>query len=178
MITINIKKNANCKDKTDMSCFISFPYDTTVLDVVRSFSMRHWDKDNKTWEVPFKYFGEFIDKLSDYEFEINGPSVISIPTAEVPKNFSFKTKPFEHQIDGFRFGLENTAWLLGDEQGLGKTKQVIDIAVAKKLQKGYEHCLIVCGVNGLKWNWLNDYALPIALLCGMASAIPLTAWLG
>jgi len=46
--------------------------------------------------------------------------------------------------------------LLGDEQGLGKTKQVIDIAVAKKLQKGYKHCLIICGVNGLKWNWLNE----------------------
>ena len=40
--------------------------------------------------------------------------------------------------------------------GLGKTKQVIDIAVAKKLQKGYKHCFIVCGVNGLKWNWRNE----------------------
>lgn len=33
------------------------------------------------------------------------------------------------------------------------TKQAIDIAVAKKLQKGYKHCLIICGVNSLKWNW-------------------------
>ena len=30
----------------------------------------------------------------------------------------------------------------------------------------------------LKQRWLTDYALPISLVLGMASAIPLTAWLG
>lgn len=30
----------------------------------------------------------------------------------------------------------------------------------------------------LNWRWMNDYALPISLLVGMASAIPITAWLG
>ena len=29
----------------------------------------------------------------------------------------------------------------------------------------------------LKWSWMNDYALPISLLVGMVSAIPITAWL-
>ena len=33
------------------------------------------------------------------------------------------------------------------------------------------------GMKILKWNWLNDYALPISLVLGMASAIPITAWL-
>jgi len=35
----------------------------------------------------------------------------------------------------------------------GKTAQVIHIACIKKQQKNYRHCLIICGVNGLKWNW-------------------------
>ncbi len=30
--------------------------------------------------------------------------------------------------------------------------QAINIAVIKKQQKNYKHCLIICGVNGLKWN--------------------------
>ena len=34
------------------------------------------------------------------------------------------------------------------------------------------------GVKVLKWRWLSDYALPISLVLGMASAIPITAWLG
>lgn len=37
--------------------------------------------------------------------------------------------------------------------GLGKTMQVINLACIKKQQRSYKHCLIICGVNGLKWNW-------------------------
>lgn len=32
-------------------------------------------------------------------------------------------------------------------------------------------------VKVLKWQWISDYALPISLVLGMASAIPFTAWL-
>lgn len=40
--------------------------------------------------------------------------------------------------------------------------------------------MAVCGglATKLKIRWLTDYALPLSLICGMASAIPLTAWLG
>ena len=40
--------------------------------------------------------------------------------------------------------------------------------------------MAICGIcaTKLKQRWLNDYALPISLICGMAVAIPVTAWLG
>ena len=40
--------------------------------------------------------------------------------------------------------------------------------------------MAVCGIcaTKLKQRWLNDYALPISLVCGMAVAIPVTSWLG
>ena len=40
--------------------------------------------------------------------------------------------------------------------------------------------MVVCGLlmKKLKWKWLNDYALPISMVLGMISAIPLTALLG
>ncbi len=40
--------------------------------------------------------------------------------------------------------------------------------------------MITCGLlmKKLKWKWLNDYALPICMVIGMAAAIPLTALLG
>lgn len=40
--------------------------------------------------------------------------------------------------------------------------------------------MAMCGLlmKKLKWKWLNDYALPISLVLGMASAIPVTALLG
>ena len=40
--------------------------------------------------------------------------------------------------------------------------------------------MLLCGLamKKLKWKWINDYALPISLVLGMAAAIPITAWLG
>lgn len=40
--------------------------------------------------------------------------------------------------------------------------------------------MIICGLLSKKFkiNWITDYALPFSLICGMASAIPFTMWLG
>ena len=40
--------------------------------------------------------------------------------------------------------------------------------------------MALCGtaMKKLGWKWMGDYALPISLVLGMASAIPITAWLG
>lgn len=156
MIDIRVDKATKCNG--DWSLYVTFPYDQKIVDVVRTYSNRFWDKDRKEWELPFKCFKPFIDALPEFDFDIHGnwKAFEEKKAVAMPTGFQFKTNPFQHQIEGFEYGLNNDRWLLGDEQGLGKTKQVIDIAVAKKLVKGYKHCLIVCGVNGLKWNWLNE----------------------
>ena len=40
--------------------------------------------------------------------------------------------------------------------------------------------MLLCGLvmKVFKWRWVNDYALPISLIAGMAAAIPITEWLG
>ena len=38
-------------------------------------------------------------------------------------------------------------------------------------------CLAGLLVKKTQWRWVSDYALPISLVAGMASAIPITAWL-
>ena len=40
--------------------------------------------------------------------------------------------------------------------------------------------MAICGTlaTKLKIRWLTDYALPLSLVAGMASAIPYTMWLG
>lgn len=154
---INVRVAKVSKLNGEYSLYVSFPYDNRIVTGIREFPTKWWHADNKEWELPIKKLGELVDKFPEQEFEITGSYVpMEKKQAVIPQGFKFKTKPFEHQMDAFMYGLENDRWLLGDEQGLGKTKQVIDIAVAKKLEKGYKHCLIVCGVNGLKWNWLNE----------------------
>ncbi len=154
MITIDIRKSNRANG--DYSMFISFPYDTRIIDIIRSFPTKYWSPDDKEWEVPVLKLNEMKNRLSEFDVEISGEELLEKKEVLAPKDFEFKTKPFEHQVIGFNFGLNHQNWLLGDEQGLGKTKQVIDIAIAKKLSEGYKHCLIICGVNGLKWNWREE----------------------
>lgn len=155
MINVEVRKSKWCNEEYSM--FVSFEYNQKVVDTIRSLPTRYFNKDTKEWEVPLKKLQYLLDNLSEFDFDISGKYVtLEKPKVVAPESFNFKTEPYEHQIEGFNFGLNNDRWLLGDEMGLGKTKQVIDIAVAKKLQFGYEHCLIICGVNGLKWNWYNE----------------------
>lgn len=151
MINIEIKDSLKCNG--DYSLFVSFEYNSDVLDIVKSFSTRFYNSTNKTWELPFNKLGELVNKLSGYDITISGKYIdTEISKVKIPPYFNFKTTPYKHQIEGVEFGLNHDKWLLGDEQGLGKTKQVIDIARVKEVK----HCLIVCCVNGLKWNWRNE----------------------
>lgn len=159
-ITINIRKSKQCNG--DASLFINFPYSAELVDIIREQPTRYWDKDTKEWEVPLKKLPILVSKFEDHNVTILAEDAgVFIDESEKAVNidYKFKTTPFQHQIDGFNYGLTHDKWLLGDEQGLGKTKQVIDIAVAKKLQYGYQHALIICGVNGLKWNWQNEISI-------------------
>lgn len=154
MVTIKINKSNKCNG--DYSLFISFPYDQFIVNVMRGLSIRYWHPDSKEWETPLKNLDDIKRSLNNYKLNIIDSNNILSKSDDIqyiPSDYQFKTKPFKHQIEGLEYGLRYDRFLLGDEQGLGKTKQIIDLACIKKQQKQYKHCLIICGVNGLKWNW-------------------------
>ena len=157
MININIK--ASEKLNNDFSAFISFDYDNLIVNTLRELPFKFYNKDTTTWEIPTDKVLTIISNLKGFEIKLSGNLSLLNPkpfNLDLPKGFEFKTNPFEHQKFGVQYGLQHDRWFLGDEQGLGKTKQVIDIAVIRKIEMGYKHCLIVCGVNTLKWNWVNE----------------------
>lgn len=159
MIDVKVRKSKRVYTDNPYSIFVTFPYNQKIVDTIRTIEGRKWNSEKKEWELPITGLETLIVNLPEFDFEINGYVDFSAEeneAVEIPADFSFKTNPFKHQVEGFEYGLNHNNWLLGDEQGLGKTKQVIDIAVAKKLALGYKHCLIVCGVNGLKWNWVEE----------------------
>ena len=151
MINIEIKQSERITG--ELSCFLSFPYDNELITIVRNQPTRWWNSDSKTWELPVRALPSLVEQFGNRTITITGDFTPKAENVQTPLNFQFKTKPFDHQLDGFNYGLKNDRFLLGDEQGLGKTKQAIDIACAKKQTRKYNHCLIICGVNGLKWNW-------------------------
>lgn len=158
---IKIKVAPAKQSNGEYSLFVSFPYNTDLVNTIRSFPNRYWNKTEKEWEIPVNKLEAFIDNCTNDSVEITGDIDVLDRKEEtkVDIDFNFKTHPFNHQIEGFEYGMSHNKWLLGDEQGLGKTKQVIDIAVAKKQKCGFKHCLVICGVNGLKWNWQNEIAI-------------------
>lgn len=60
-----------------------------------------------------------------------------------------------HQVAGTRFLRENERAALFDEQGLGKSKQLIDAVSAEVAQGTLGGALIICP-NGLKTNWAEE----------------------
>ena len=58
-------------------------------------------------------------------------------------------------------------------EGIVPTVGLIPVCVM-----GVAALVMVClGLAMKKWKWIGDYALPISLILGMISAIPITAWL-
>ena len=157
MIKIDIRESIKLSD--DYSAFVSFEYDSTIVNTLRSLPFKFYHADTTTWEVPINKLDILIPKFENFDIELCGKlSALETKKLDIslPEGFEFKTQPYKHQIEGIEWGLKYDKWFLGDEMGLGKTKQTIDIAVARKIKYGYKHCLIVCGVNTLKWNWVNE----------------------
>ena len=143
----------------DNSAYLSFPYNQEVIDTIKELRYRSWIKGSKEWEIRIEDLPHIFNSFPNHTFDISGRYVELSPSLDFSlDDYKFKTDCYKHQIEGFKYGMMHERWLLGDEQGLGKTKQVIDIAVAKKQFFNFSHCLIVCGVNGLKWNWQNEIA--------------------
>lgn len=74
---------------------------------------------------------------------------------------------------GYVFCDFSRLWIPGDYSATSGLVPVCVMAVSALV-------MVACGLlmRKPKLKWLNDYALPISLILGMASAIPITAWLG
>lgn len=158
MITIEIKESDKCQG--DYSLFISFPYNINIINIIRALPYRYWHNDNKLWEVPLNKLDFLNDEFKEFEVTIIDKDRVLSKKKEIIDiskiNHKFKTHPFNHQIEGFNYGMEHDKWLLSDEPGLGKSAQTINIATARRDLYHYNHCLIICGLNTLKWNWVEE----------------------
>lgn len=159
MVNINIAQPVKLKPTSlsKLSAFVSFDYDAELVSTVKELGTRVYLPDEKCWEIPESAVPMLMQKLKKYDVTLTGimhhEEQMKI---NLPAGFTFTTKPYQHQLEGLMYGLENESFLLGDSQGLGKTKQIIDIALCRKVTEGMKHCLIICGINGTKYNWADE----------------------
>lgn len=161
MIKIRIGEPEQLKNNilVKKSAFVSFDYRGEIVDFIKQMGTRVYNQYTKSWEIPVNNIIALCNKFEDEEIKISGiyedlhKQELEV---DIPKNFEFKTKPFAHQIDGVRFGLNKKKFLLCDDQGLGKTKQIIDFVGCLEKTDTINKVLIVCGVNSLKYNWQSE----------------------
>lgn len=150
--------------KTDKALLVTFPYDAKIVCIMRGFEKKFWHPKTKMWELPFNCLESLKQQLTfaKVDFDIHDQLTIIGYTdnSEKCKDCGvlhlFKTQPRQHQIEGFNYGMNSEKWLLADDQGLGKTFQTLNIALAKREQNWFKHCLVVVGVNNLKLNWWHE----------------------
>ncbi len=140
------------------SLFITFDFKPEIVTALKSLGCKVYKKKTKVWEVPIVYLSEVLDKLSLYEtIELSLQKDKVKPNVDTELDISnYKTQPFSYQEEAIKYGLNQDKWLLLDPPGLGKTLMTILLAQELKQRKSIKHCLIVCGVNNLKFNWKKE----------------------
>lgn len=152
---------------------VSFKYNPETVEKIKKLAYRRYLPEDRAWEIPASELVHLVDIMGVENINIDSRYLegiikkeagVAAKTSESVKErlkgikpiiaYPFKTKPFPHQIEAFNVGNKCTDLLLADDQGLGKTKESIDIAVSRKEEIG--KCLIVCGVNSVKYNWSEE----------------------
>lgn len=150
---------------TKNSMFIKFPWGSPTfkrdVEKLQNFWNRVYDKENHEWEVP--YTDEILAEIqtlfdNDIQYRNERPKQVNTEKMNNYLNsFDWGTfKPYPYQIEGIKYGLTRRNWILGDTMGLGKSFQTIQLANIYKNRGRIKHCLVVCCVNSLKYNWLNE----------------------
>lgn len=90
---------------------LKFPYDDELLTKVKLIPSAQWNKTLKQWEFPCHEYvyrqirATFKIQNAEIEHKLNTMAKVNI------KKYKFKTKPFQHQLEGVefllkRFGIE------------------------------------------------------------------------
>lgn len=155
MITIFEKRSNKLPCLTSLYFKLPF-YNQNLFD--KLIQVHDCVYDYKTTEFEYLinklyFLIDILTKFDDVEYR---PFIQDKKLLNTCDEMKFKIKPYSYQKDGINYGLNNNNWLLLDDQGLGKTVQMIYLAESLKKKNKISHCLIVCGINSLKYNWANE----------------------
>lgn len=138
----------------DHTLYVHTDYRPDIVKFMRSRPVRKWNTFTREWELPEQELENLLPVLSGLEYRIKYEDAKE--HQKIPEWYEFKTKPYQHQIEGIEYGLSHNKFLLADEQGLGKSYQVLNIACLLKKQKNIKHVLIITCINSIKYNWRNE----------------------
>ena len=124
MIHIEEKQTNKLPGKT--SLFVESSYNPLIVETIKQCDVFNYNKKTTTWEVPLTSLSFLLERLS----QIDDIELILLKDEhkkeyEIYPLSDYKTTPYQYQIDGIEYGMNNSKWLLLDAPGLGKTLQLI-----------------------------------------------------
>ena len=155
MIVIEERKSKKIPAVTSLFIKLNY-YNPLLLDILKQTDNSILDRKTNEFEFSINKLYFLIDLLTRYDdvkFKTCPEDTKDLIDCN---NYKFKVKPYSYQLEGINYGLNHPSWLLLDDQGLGKTLQMIYLAEVLKKREGLKHCLIVCGINSLKYNWARE----------------------
>ena len=138
------------------SLFITFAYNSNIIEIIKEEPSYAYHKDSQLWELPISSLASLLDKLVYFD---DVQLIVKDDKEEVNQveiHTKFKTTPRDYQLDGIEYGLSHDKFLLLDEPGLGKTLITMYIAEELKERECLEHCLVICGLASLRTNWIKE----------------------
>lgn len=158
---------------------IRFTYDPELIKIIKNVPGRQYDPDHKYWTIPLDRLGFLTVQLQgtkyEYQFKVYSAEHINenatldttdkIPDIDL-SGIDLYVKDgehlFSHQLDFMRYAIDRqrkglySGFILADEQGCGKTLEVMNLALYNKKFNKVKHCLIIACVNSAKYNWIYD----------------------
>lgn len=162
-LTSNPNINVDYDQKKGRFIITSPPW---MVDMMRSIPNRRWDGRSKAWTAPgiranvehikskFKT-ANYTDAAAKYlaEYQPTKPSTLKFPTW-----YEFKTNPYDHQLDALHktYGLRTSGLFM--DMRTGKTKVVIDLHSAMRMEDKLDRVLLICPLS-LRKNWVREIAI-------------------
>ena len=153
---------------------VHFRYDPSLVELVRQIPGRAFIPEKKFWTIPSDNIGwlqRLVEENGNIQLDIitqdnigenaNIDETTQIPDidiSDVDQYVESGSKLFPHQIDFLKYAKAKGShgFVLSDEQGCGKSAEVMNFALYRRKVHGIRHCLIICCVNAAKYAWRDD----------------------
>lgn len=158
---------------------ITFKYDPMLVSLIKNVPGKRWVPAAKMWTIPKDKLGWFINEIrgtryenmlhldSDEDININASldATLTIPEIDissVPFYVKEGATPYQHQLDFMKYAIDRqncgrtSGFILGDQQGLAKTCESMNLAIYNREHHNFKHCLVICCINSSKYNWQKD----------------------
>ena len=153
---INIKYDKPSKlSNIKQSAYVNFEYKLNIVNTIRMIYPRHYDVNNKTWEIPYDYVQYLLDNLKNEQFNIIGKPLNKkvynkkdVKEYTLPKQL--KTELYKYQKDVFNECMTYNKYLLLLTCGLGKTVITQTAIVKHKELNHIRNVLVLVCISGLK----------------------------